>query len=151
LKEKQIHLILTVFRKQLRDGESNGSNIVFHSHKVPTATRQIEWCQFYTRNTPVDTTCRFMLIDKRVHQSLLPHETPHALKDEDVLQYRSYLYTKSTSERSVVSFKGNLYVKFPFTYAVLTSDAGNVETGELIIHLKKHNSPLAGTVVRTDV
>jgi hypothetical protein len=77
-----------------------------------------------------------MLIDKRIHQVLLPL-TPNALKDQDVLQYRSYLYTISEhsehSKHPVVSFKGKLYVKFPSNYSVLNSAAG-VRTGEV-----KHN------------
>jgi hypothetical protein len=117
----------------VRSGEINGRPINFYQEcKVPIAQRQLELCQYFKRQEPVERTNRLMLVDKRIHQALLPSTTPHPLKDEDVLQYRSYLYTKSTSERSVVSFKGNLYVKFPFTYAVLTSDAGNVETGVLL-------------------
>jgi hypothetical protein len=76
-----------------------------------------------------------MLIDKSIQKALLPCETPHVLKDEDVLLYRSYLYTISEHSQdlpyAVVSFKGKLYVKFPINYCVLKNDRGVEQAGEV--------------------
>jgi hypothetical protein len=76
-----------------------------------------------------------MLIDKRIQQALLPRVTPHVLKDEDVLLYRSYLYTISEDSQdlpyAVVSFKGKLYVKFPINYCVLKNHRGFEQAGEV--------------------
>lgn len=75
-----------------------------------------------------------MLIDKRIHEALLPATTAHVLQDKDVFLYRSYLYTRSgdpeLSRPLVVAFKGKLYVKFPSNYNVLKSATG-VEVGEI--------------------
>ena len=139
LEPKKIQLILTVFRKNTRQVEINGGLINIHhdrhdSVKVPAAERQASWCQFYSNNPIEETTSRFMSVDKRIQQVLLPNATPHALKDEDVLQYRSYLYIISEqsehSKHSVVSFKGKLYVKFPSKYSILQR-SGSFHTGEV--------------------
>lgn len=138
LEEKKIQLILTVFRKNTRHVEIEGRLINIHdryeSVKVLAAERQASWCQFYSNNPIEDTTSRFMSVDKRIQQVLLPNATPHALKDEDVFQYRSYLYIISEpsehSKHSVVSFKGKLYVKFPSNYSILQW-AGGFHTGEV--------------------
>ena len=138
LESKKMQLILTVFRKNTRQVEINGRDINIHdrqeSVKVPASERQASWCQFYSGHPLEETTSRFMSVDKRIQQVLLPNETPHALKDEDVFQYRSYLYIISEhsehSKHSVVSFKGKLYVKFPSNYSILKR-AGHVRTGEV--------------------
>jgi hypothetical protein len=135
---KRIQIILTVFRKKQRQVEIEGRDINIHdrheSVKVPATERQASWCKFYSDHLLEDTTSRFMSVDNHIQQALLPNATPQALKDEDVFQYRSYLYIISEhsehSKHSVVSFKGKLYVKFPSNYSILKR-AGVVHTGEV--------------------
>jgi hypothetical protein len=141
-KRKKMQVVLTVFRRENRVGSIKGRAIKFHDTiKVPAAQRQVEWCQYYRDNTPQQTTCRFLLIDKRMHKALLPNIQSHTVKDCDVLQYRSYLYLVSKDiqqlRHAVVSLQGKLYVKFPSTYAVLNSSTGSVETGEVIHNFEK--------------
>ena len=96
--------------------------MAFHgsaSVRVHAGDRQVHWCKFYKEKNLEEKTSRFMLIDKRLHQSLLPEKILHPLNDEDVLQYRSYLYITSDNDHSVVSFKDKVYVKFPKNYCVL--------------------------------
>lgn len=141
-KRKKMQVVLTVFRRENRVGSIKGRAIEFHDTiKVPAAQRQVEWCQYYRDNTPQQTTCRFLLIDKRMHKALLPNIQSHTVKDCDVLQYRSYLYLVSKDiqqlRHAVVSLQGKLYVKFPSTYAVLNSSTGSLETGEVIHNFEK--------------
>jgi hypothetical protein len=140
LKFKKIQLILTVFRKKQRNVKIDGRDFNLHKTvKIPAARRQELWCKCDV-NALEKTTTRFMLIDKRIQQALLPRETPHVLKDEDVLLYRSYLYTISEHSQdlsyAVVSFKGKLYVKFPINYCVLKNTAGVEEAGEVTPNFK---------------
>lgn len=123
LDSKKIQNVLTIFRKKCRSGEVNRRRIDFYERdcKVSKAQRQVQWCQYYNAHKPSEETCRFLSIDKRIHQALLPLLTPNVLKDDQVLQYKSYLFTRDTSKDEIVSFKGNIYVKFPMTYAVLKS------------------------------
>jgi len=136
LELKRMQVVLTVFRRKNRLGSIDDRDIEFHNTvKVPAAERQVEWCQYYHANSVEQTTCRYLLIDKRMHKALLTGIQPHGVKDCDVLQYRSYLYlvSKDTEQlrHSVVSLQGKLYVKFPSTYAVLNCITGSVETGEV--------------------
>ena len=132
LEPKHVQYILTVFRKHKRTATIELEEVDFHdseSVRVHGADRQVHWCDFY-KKTLEEKTSRFMLIDRRLHQSLLPEERPHPLNDEDVLQYRSYLYTTSDNDHSVVSFKGKVYVKFPRNYCVLKI-RNDVKTGKM--------------------
>ena len=129
---KIVQYILTVFRKHKRTATIELEEVDFHdseSVRVHGTDRQVHWCDFY-KKTLEEKTSRFMLIDGRLHQSLLPEEKPHPLNDEDVLQYRSYLYTTSDNDHSVVSFKGKVYVKFPRNYCVLKI-RNDVKTGKM--------------------
>ena len=137
LEDKKIQNILTIFRKKGRFGEIMGMKIDFHKEcKASIAQRQLEWCQYFQMYQLEETTSRLMLVDKRIHQALLPNTTPHPLKDEDVLQYRSYLYTKNPSEHSVVLFKGNIYVKFPIDCGVLKTSTGDIKTGKVTLNFE---------------
>jgi hypothetical protein len=140
IEPKTMQIILTVFRKHKRLVAIDGETFDFHDTdrrvRVSPGTRQAQWCTYAQLSTiSSEQTSRFMLIDKRLHQSFLSMHHPHALTDKDVLQYRSYLYIISDhttySTLLVVSFKGNVYVKFPRTYSVLR--AGNaIKTGLMV-------------------
>ena len=138
LEKKRTQLILTVFLKKHRRVEIDGTIIKFddpfNSVKVSATERQVAWCTKCRGIRLEETTSRFMLIDKRVHEALLPGTTAHVLQDKDVFLYRSYLYTRSAdpelSRPLVVVFKGKLYAKFPKNYNVLKSATG-VKVGEI--------------------
>jgi len=102
---KKIQVVLTVFRKKRRRD-------IF---RIPEAQRQVTCCQNLTQTQ--GNASRYLLIDKRMHEALLTHKKKHAVKELDVLHYRSYIFLVSTdtknSQHSVLSLKDKLYVKFP--------------------------------------
>jgi hypothetical protein len=132
LEQKRIQNVLTIFRKKLRHGVIDGRHIDFYqgNFKISKAERQAEWCQYYMNNALETHTSRFLMIDKRIQRTLLPGKTPIIVKDDQVLQHRSYLYTIQKCEHQVVSWKGIFFVKFPMTHAVLKSGV-SIVTGHV--------------------
>ena len=78
-----------------------------------------------------------MLIDKRMTQ-ILPEEPAPVMQSNNVLLYRSYLYTVAATTANVIRFQGNHYIKFPRAYAVLRHGDGTVDAGIAYPHSDKH-------------
>lgn len=135
LKPKQIQVTFSVFRREDRVVEIDGTRMpVYECSKMQTADRQVLWCQFLSRKHDrfhlAEQTSRFMLVDKRIHNALVHVEAEKMMQDGEVFQYRSYVYTKNEISSCVISFKGDLYVKFPSNYSVMQHK--NIkETGEV--------------------
>ena len=131
---KNIQCTLSVFDRLDRVMEIDGKDMEVHKcRKMLTANRQVHWCQFLSirNNHLAEKTSRFMLVDKRIHNVLVQVGAEQMMQDGEVIQYRSYVYTKNAISSCVISFKGNLYVKFPSNYGVMQDASRSVHTGEV--------------------
>jgi hypothetical protein len=61
----------------------------------------------------------------------LPLKNVPLLQPDQVLQYRSYLYTEESSMDAIVKFQSDYYVRFPESYALLRDSDDNVQVGEI--------------------
>ena len=113
----------------------------YFDRTITPAERQATWVEFVQAHGATETaeSCRFMLIDKRMKR-ILPEETALVMPSNDVLLYRSYLYTVAATTANVIRFQGNHYIKFPRAYAVLRTrePSDNVHAGIVYPHSDKH-------------
>ena len=134
IEQKRLQPILTVFQKSKRLVSINGQTVDLHGQcKVSEAQRQVSWCKFLQEHSPTQETSRFMLVDKRIQQALFPTDKAHMESDDNVLQYRSYLYTQRASKHLVVFFKGNVYVKFPQTHSIFKTTRKNEADEDVVV------------------
>jgi hypothetical protein len=138
LLRKQVQLIFTVFEKKHRSVVIDGRHFYF-DRKITPAERQATWVPFVKDlgAPPATPSCLFMLIDKRMTR-ILPEEHAPVMPSNNVLLYRSYLYTAAATTANVIRFQGNHYIKFPRAYAVLRHRDGTVHAGIVNPYYDKH-------------
>ena len=127
LHTKPIQLIFTVFQKKQRTASVAGTQVSFYGKTITPAERQATRCDFVRTDCDREIliSCRFMSIDKRMTQQMLQGKQITEMNSNNVLLYRSYLYTtEATNTGDVINFQGNHYIKFPRGYAVLRTQDG---------------------------
>lgn len=136
---KKTQLLFTLHVRKWRVGHINDVETDLYE-KVSRSHRQISWikyCKEYANNIKLIHSCRFMLIDRRLASQLKQlYECVEMCVDEVILT-RSYLFSKVKKSEMLVSFRENLYIKFPKSYGVLKMN-GDFVTGKLKKNFVKH-------------
>jgi hypothetical protein len=132
---KQVQLLFSVHEVERRQGRINFSVTDFDQEKIPCITRQMEFVKYCTANLQQIrsvSTCRYMLVDKRIVQKFFENLQSHELSPNDSnttshVLYRAYLYLMTPSKDMLVCLQNQWYIKFPTEYAVIR-DPKNVDT-----------------------
>ena len=146
---KQIQLIFTVFKKKRRVARIDERDFYFDTKTITQAERQATWVEFVQAHRATETpeSCRFMLIDKRMTQ-ILPRESASEMPSNNVLLYRSYLYTPAATSAHVIRFQATITSSFH-----VPMQSSEIEMALMLglrIHLlPRIITPLALTAART--
>jgi hypothetical protein len=127
LAHKQAQLVLTVHTKRHRRGQIGVVSADVYDKVLPLR-RQVSWKDYYVENPSMHgvSCCRYILLDKRLHNHLLSQHEVVTLDPESVLLRRWYLYSKTPRRDTLVKFRGSLYLKYPEGYGVLKTEHGFV-------------------------
>ena len=151
-KPKQVQLIFTVHTKKHREGKVNDVKTSFNEAKIQNMTRQVQFAQYFINNLqelqPIKS-CRFMLVDNRICKKLfklINSSQQEEVQANEVLEYRSYLFTLQQKSHMIIQFKNQMYIKFPKEYAIIRSNGdgngdgnGNeYETGKIELSDKEY-------------
>jgi len=84
----------------------------------------VKFCTDHLEEIKSVSSCRYMLVDKRIVQKFLQDLPCIELTDDNSktsshLLYRSYLYLITPSKDMLVCFRKQWYIKFPTKYAVI--------------------------------
>jgi hypothetical protein len=137
---KQVQLVFTVLTKARRVGTILSCVTNFDEEKISTVTRQMQFVKYCTRNLESIqrvSSCRYMLVDKRIAQKFLHTTSWHELSDDDHILYQSYLFLLRPSSDMLVLFRKQLYIKFPTDYAVIR-DGDGFQTGKITLKTKDY-------------
>jgi hypothetical protein len=152
--KKQVQLVFTHHTKKRRQGSVRN---LFHTcmtdftqDKIPSITRQLEFVKYCNENMATmlcTESSRFMLVDKRIVSKFLPTNLPVQEQDEvllseikdaaNVLLHCLYLYLMTPSSNMLVSFRKQLYIKFPQDYTVIRTEHGYA-TGQIFTKTIEH-------------
>ena len=140
-----------MFKKKHRSESIHGHRFDF-DRKMTPAERQATWVEFVQAHGATGTpeSCRFMLIEKRMTQ-ILPKESASEMPSNNVLLYRSYLYTPAATSAHVIRFQATITSSFhvPMQSSEIEILLTMCMLGLRIHLLPRIITPLALTAART--
>jgi hypothetical protein len=139
-KPKLTQLIFSEYTTTNRRGSIDNSTTEFREVKIPNMTRQVQFARYFSGHVEEirqEMCNRFMLVDKRICAKLMEAgmaRSSQELEANEVLVYRSYLYTLKTNPHMIVKFKNQTYIRFPRAYAVIRCNGmDEYKTGKIVL------------------
>jgi hypothetical protein len=117
---KKTQLIFTIHFKSRRIGQI-GDRTADVYEKISRSNRQIHWIGYCQSNREIALlpSCRYMLIDRRLASQLTESFKEVPVHQDHVILGQSCLFLKTPQKDMLVSFRQNLYIKWPKRYGVL--------------------------------